>query len=136
MRRLMLLSGLLLLPGLCHGEQSSAVELTIDANDSGSMFVTGASSAPTQILSNNPAALHTVLVNYSTSTIYIVGSSATAPSPLTTPATVSVSLSTGSFYLISGSSSSVTMDGASPFTGPLWAVGAPGPAPITRLRLK
>ncbi len=113
---------------------AESFELTFDLTDTGSVAVSTSIVTPTQILSNNPAAMRTLIINTSTATVYLVGPSTVS---LTTPATVSTNTATGSFYLVGGSTVNWSPDGAGPYTGPMWATTSAGPGiSITRVRLK
>lgn len=112
--------------------------LTMDTTDSGAIIVSTAPTSPTQILSYNPNAVRTIIINPSTTTVFLSGMTSTSTS---TPFAFSISLTTGSFY-IAGSTTTQTNtfspDGPyDSFTGPLWAVtnGGTGTS-IERVRFK
>lgn len=124
----------LILTGI-FSSRSQAFELSVDATNTGSVVVSTSPVTPTQILTNSQAAMRTWITNYSTNTIYLVGPSTGS---LTTPATFSISLTTGSFYMVGGSSITFTPDGPDdPYRGPMWAVtSGGGGTSILRFRAK
>lgn len=112
-----------------------ARELTIDTTDSGSILISTSSLTPTLILSNNPAALRTYIVNPSSNVVFLSGMSTTSTS---TPAPFSLSTSTGSYFLAVSTPNYVfSPDGPSDsFTGPMWAVSPGQNTTIQRIRMK
>ena len=99
----------------------------IDTIDTGAISVSTSAATPTQILSSNPAATRTWIINTSTATVYLSGPNPTASSPLTTVQPFSISLTTGSFYLVGGSTQTWSPDGINgPYRGPMWAVVSAG----------
>lgn len=110
-----------------------ARELTIDPTDSGSISVSTNAVSPTLILTNNPAALRTYILNMSTNNIYLGGLPSTVIST-STPAAFSISTSSGNFYIAGATApfagaplipTFFSPDGpGDSYTGPLWAVSS------------
>lgn len=121
-----------------------AASLNIDPAQSGSVLCGSATSNPTQLLLNDPAATRTYIVNLSTNNVFIVGYSTITPIGISSAAIVSTSLVSGSFYI--GAATTTIANGPNipsyfspdgPFnayTGPMWCVGGGQGAVVQRIR--
>ncbi len=125
---------------LTLGVNAFARSLSIDPSQSGSLAISSDSSNPTQIFSNDPAAVRSYIVNTSTNVLYIVGFSTSSNKSVTQSATFSISTTTGSFF-IPATAANVqptlfSLDGPNDsFTGPVWAVAPSGGMNIERIRM-
>lgn len=139
MKKILWVFGLLVvLATSSKADQTATVSLIMDPTDSGEVVISTGPSTPTQILSNNPSALRTYIINLGSNTVFLAGGNPSATTPLTTFTPFSVSISTGSFFLV-GSSGTVTFspDGVVPFTGPMWAFAqGQGGTTLQRARFK
>ena len=134
MRRLFLAGVLLGMVTAAH-----ARALNIDPNQDGALVVTTNTGSPTQLFTNDPAATKTCLINISSNPVYVVGYSTTSAKSIGTPAAISISISTGAFYLPGTASGTnpvpICFDGyQDSFTGPLWAACNTGGNIVVRLR--
>jgi len=124
---------------------AGAFEFNIDPNQTGSIVVSNNFTTPTQIFTNDPAAMRTYIINTSTSNIFIVGFSTTSALSISSASIVSTSLVSGSFYIVASTSpypaSTLKIpivfspDGPTdPYRGPMWAVSSNLGAVIQRFR--